>query len=230
MTRFALTLAALLVAQVATAQVATAQDYRNVTSGMLLGIYTTPAQGGMQVTSLIPGYSAQGRLFPGDVLVRVAVSEQEVYRVRSLQELESAKMAIGPNREAAVELWRPNVGLLYAWVEFTPIYGPAAAPQASYQPQPQPGYQLQPGYQPQPAYQPQPGYGSPSPAPAAAVRNFGAQFKMESEKSGARAMFQGSQGNGRQSNHGSHNGANQVRRQVQQVIQSQQDLSRLFGR
>lgn len=218
MTRLALTavFATLLATQVATTQVATAQDYRNVTSGMLLGIYTTPAQGGMQVTSLIPGYSAQGRLFPGDVLLRVAVSEQEVYRVRSLQELESAKTVIGPNREAAVELWRPNVGLLYAWVEFTPIYGPAAA--------------SQPSYQPQPGSQPQPGYGSPAPAPAAAVKSFGAQFKMESEKSGARAMFNPGRGNQGGNNNSNNNNYYRTRQQVQKVIQTHQDLSRLFGR
>src|SRR5690606_16365454 len=122
MTRLAIALVALL-----TAQLALAYDFSNVRSGMLLGIYTTPAQGGMRVSGLIPGYSAEGRLYPGDVLLRVAVDESQVYRVRSLYEMENAKMMIGPNREAALEIWRPSQGLVYAWVEFTPIYGPAIA-------------------------------------------------------------------------------------------------------
>ena len=127
MTRLALTLATVLFAQLTVSQVAVAQDFSNVRSGMLLGIYTTPGYGGMQVSSLIPGYSAEGRLFPRDVLPRVAVDQNQVYRVRSLYEMENAKMMIGPNREAALEIWRPNQGVIYAWVEFTPLYGPAAA-------------------------------------------------------------------------------------------------------
>jgi hypothetical protein len=160
MTRLALTLATVLFAQLTVSQVAVAQDFSNVRSGMLLGIYTTPGYGGMQVSSLIPGYSAEGRLFPGDVLLRVAVDQNQVYRVRSLYEMENAKMMIGPNREAALEIWRPNQGVIYAWVEFTPLYGPAAAATAAY-------------------------------GAAPAQRSYSARFKMESEKSGARALFQG---------------------------------------
>jgi hypothetical protein len=168
MTRLALTLAAVLMAQVTVSHVALAQDFSNVRSGMLLGIYTSPGYGGMRVSSLIPGYSAEGRLYPGDVLLRVAVDQNQVYRVRSLYEMENAKMMIGPNREAALEIWRPNQGVIYAWVEFTPLYGPAAAATA--------------------AYGAAPTYGS---APAPAQRSYAAQFRMESEKSGARALFQG---------------------------------------
>ncbi len=156
MTRLAIALAALI-----TAQSTLAYDFSNVRSGMLLGIYTTPSQGGMRVTSLIPGYSAEGRLYPGDVLLRVAVDENQVYRVRSLYEMENAKMMIGPNREAALEIWRPSQGLVYAWVEFTPLYGPAVAA---------------------------PAYGA---APAPAQKSYAAQFKMENEKQGARALFHG---------------------------------------
>lgn len=159
MTRLAIALVALL-----TAQSALAYDFSNVRSGMLLGIYTTPAQGGMRVSGLIPGYSAVGRLYPGDVLLRVAVDENQVYRVRSLYEMENAKMMIGPNREAALEIWRPSQGLVYAWVEFTPIYGPAIAA---------------------------PAFGA---APAPAQKSYAARFKMEHEKQGARAMFQRNRG------------------------------------
>src|SRR5262245_49626190 len=103
MTRSTITRISLVVVLVVflVAHVANAQDYSQVKSGMLLGIYTSAGQGGMQVTSLIPGYSAQGRLQPGDVLLRVAVDESTMFRLRSLNELEDAKITIGPNREAA---------------------------------------------------------------------------------------------------------------------------------
>jgi hypothetical protein len=78
---------------------------------MLLGIYTMPGQGGMQVTGLIPGYSAEGRLFRGDVLLRVAVSEHEVYRVRSLSERENAKTVIGPQPPLLAVTVRPSLTL-----------------------------------------------------------------------------------------------------------------------
>lgn len=148
MTRFALSLVMVIGLSVA----AVAQDFSNVKSGLLLGVYANPGNGGMRVSDTIPGYSAEGRLFPGDVLLRTTVDGVSVYRLRSHYETENAKIAIGPNREAAVELWRPGVGLIYAWVEFTPIGGPAAM------------YHSQ--------------------APCAA------RFKMESEKPGAKAMFQ----------------------------------------
>jgi len=141
-----------------------AQDFSNVTSGMLLGVYATARNDGMQVTNTIPGYSAVGRLFPGDVLLQTTVDGFQVYPLRSHYEMEHAKMAIGPNREAAVEFWRPGVGLMYAWVEFTPIYAPAAPAMSGGFPQPRMGKPQQ--------------------------RQFSAQFKLESEKPGARALFQ----------------------------------------
>ena len=109
------------------------------------------------------------------MLLRVAVDEGQVYRVRSLHEMENAKMMIGPNREAALEIWRPNQGVIYAWVEFTPIYGPAVSA---------------------------PAYGS---APAPTQRSYAAQFRMESEKSGARTLFQGNPSGGPPSNKGDNN-------------------------
>ena len=97
----------------------------NTKSGLLLGIYATPKYGGMRVSSTIPGYSAEGVLFTGDVLLRTTVNGQEFYQLRTHYEMENAKIAIGPNQLAAVEFFRPGVGLMYAWVEFTPISGPA---------------------------------------------------------------------------------------------------------
>ena len=187
MTRFTIAWASLVVVLVA--HVASAQDYSQVKSGMLLGIYTSAGQGGMQVSGLIPGYSAQGRLHTGDVLLRAAVDENTMFRLRSLNELEDAKIAIGPNREAALELWRPQVGLMYAWVEFTPIYAPASPAAAS----PAPAASARSGRSP--AVITSRGSvrsgGQTNAAPRAeAIKSYAAQFKLESEKAGARAMFQ----------------------------------------
>ena len=138
------------------ATVAQAQDFSNVTSGMLLGIYSTPSQGGMQVQSLIPGYSAQGRLFPGDILMRATVDGNCIYTTRTHYEMENAKRSIGANRDAAIEIYRPGQGYVYVWVQFTPLYGPAAGMARSTNGQ----------------------------------QTYGAQFKTEREKPGARSLFQ----------------------------------------
>lgn len=125
--------------------------YANVTSGMLLGVYAQADGYGLEVTGLIPGYSAVGRLQPGDVLLRMSDDGYRVFNLTSMAVMEQAKAAVGPNRDAAVEFYRPGVGLTYAWVTFTPIAGPAFAPTAT--------------------------------------RQFSAQFRLESEKPGCRAMF-----------------------------------------
>lgn len=130
---------------------AVATDFSNVKSGLLLGIYAAPNAGGMQVTGIIPGYSAEGRLQEGDILRRTTLDGTTIYRLRSTYEMENAKSAIGPNRTAAVEIERPGVGLIYAWVEFTPIVTPAYS--------------------------------------AAAPVQSKAMFQLESERPGAKAMF-----------------------------------------
>lgn len=140
------------------ASFAQAQDFSNVTSGMLLGIYSTPSNGGMRVQSLIPGYSAQGRLFPGDILMRATVDGTNIFHTRSHYEMENTKRSIGANRDAAIEIYRPNQGYIYVWVQFTPLSGPTAA--------------------------------STMARSTNASKTYGAQFKTESEKPGARAMFQ----------------------------------------
>ena len=124
MTRFTLALAAMISLCSVSAQ---ATDFSNVTSGLLLGVYASPSGGGMQVSSTIPGYSAQGRLYSGDILLRTTVDGFQMYNLRTQYEMERAKMAIGGGQQAALEIYRPGVGLIYAWVEFTPIYGPTAA-------------------------------------------------------------------------------------------------------
>jgi hypothetical protein len=113
-----------------------AASAQNVPSGMLLGVYAFENFRGMRVTGTIPGYSAQGRLFPGDTLLQVS-DGNSVFSARTRFEFEMAKDRIGPNRWAALEVWRPNAGLVYFWVQFTPVgggpammsEGAAAAPQ-----------------------------------------------------------------------------------------------------
>ena len=128
-------------------------QYNNVSSGLLLGVYCQPCSNGMKVTSTIPGYTAEGRLFPGDILKRATIDGYNIYNLRSHYEMERSKTAIGANREAAMEIYRPGQGLIYVWVQFTPLYGPAATS-------------------------------------ATGHKQYGAQFKTEREKPGARAMFQ----------------------------------------
>ncbi len=90
-------------------------------SGMMLGIYAFNTWRGLYVVNTIPGFSAEGRLFRGDVLQRVTADGFHVYSARSLSALEFAKDQIGPNRMASLEVFRPGVGLVYFWVEFVPI-------------------------------------------------------------------------------------------------------------
>lgn len=173
------------------ATVAQAQDFSNVSSGMLLGIYSTPSQGGMQVQSLINGYSAQGRLYPGDILMRATVDGNTIYNTRTHYEMENTKRSIGANRDAAIEIYRPSQGYIYVWVQFTPLYGPAAA--------------------------------SSMARSTNTPKTFGAQFKTEREKPGARALFQ------RNGSRGGSSSNNQPRIQIQQQTSSN-GAARLFGR
>lgn len=157
MNKFTLTLAIAIL----TSATSMAQDFSTVRSGLLLGVYANASHDGMRVTGTIPGYSAVGRLFPGDVLVRATTDGVTVHELRSHYSMENAKSAIGPNRPAAIEIFRPGQGYLYAWVEFSPLSAPTAV------------------------YSKQPGQRS---APAASGNK--AIFKMETEKRGARQLFQ----------------------------------------
>ena len=95
-------------------------------SGMLLGIYAFPNYQGLRVTGTIHGYSADGRLFPGDVLTRVTADGFNIYPTRNIWQIEHAKDMIGPNQMASLEIFRPGVGIMHLWVEFQPIGGVAA--------------------------------------------------------------------------------------------------------
>jgi hypothetical protein len=77
-----------------------------------------------------------------------------------MDEIEWAKDQIGPNMPAAIEFFRPGVGLMYAWVEFQPIGGGVMA------------------------------YSQEGIAMMAQPK-FKAKFFLESEKPGAKLMFQG---------------------------------------
>ena len=97
-------------------------------SGLLLGIYAYSNSQGLKVTGTIPGYSAQGRLWKGDVLLRVTTDGFNMYPVRNHWQIEFAKDQIGPNQQAALEIYRPGFGYEYLWVEFIPVGGgPVAA-------------------------------------------------------------------------------------------------------
>jgi hypothetical protein len=122
----------------------------NPPSGLLLGIYAYENWQGLRVTSTMPGYSADGRLFGGDVLLRATTDGFNIYNIGTHWGMENAKDQIGPYTPAAIEFWRPGVGLQYAWVEFMPIGG---------------------GVQ------------------AFNKKQMKAEFKLESEKPGAKALF-----------------------------------------
>lgn len=156
MNKFTLTLAVAIL----TSASSMAQDFGNVRSGLLLGVYANASYEGMRVTGTIPGYSAVGKLFPGDVLVQATTDGVQIHRLTSHYALENAKMAIGPNRPAAIEIYRPGQGYIYAWVEFSPLYGPALT------------------------YTTKSGRRVTKPA-----TNNKAIFKMEKEKPGARQLF-----------------------------------------
>ncbi|MGE4000417.1 MAG: hypothetical protein AB7I48_09380, partial [Planctomycetaceae bacterium] len=112
---------------VASAQQQLFQQPQNVSlqtaSGMLLGVYANTTSQGLAIVGTIPGYSAEGRLFAGDILTQATAANMPVFSIRSHSEMEYAKSQIGPFREAAVEFFRPGVGLMYAWVTFQPIGG-----------------------------------------------------------------------------------------------------------
>lgn len=121
MKRLALTIAPALVLAIASAAQAQAPS-----SGMLLGVYAFPNYQGLRVTGTMHGYSAEGRLFPGDVMRRVTADGIQMFQTRSLGQFEFAKDQIGPYRPAALEVFRPGHGLIYLWVEFRPIGGAPA--------------------------------------------------------------------------------------------------------
>jgi hypothetical protein len=102
-------------------------------SGLLLGVYAYPNYQGLRVTDTMPGYSAQGRLFGGDVLLRVA-NGGGVYSAKTPAALEFAKDQIGPYSQAALEVYRPSVGTIYLWVDFQPVDGGVQAYSSSGQP------------------------------------------------------------------------------------------------
>ena len=139
-------------------------------SGMLLGVYAFENFRGLRIVDTIPGYSAEGRLFPGDVLMQATTDGSQLFCIRTLAEFEEAKDAIGPNTPAAIEVFRPNVGKTYFWVEFAPAGGGAGVH----------------------AY-------STDGTAAAMQPRMKAQFRTEAERPGARALFnggnQGNQGN-----------------------------------
>lgn len=157
-------------------------------SGMLLGVYAFENFRGLRITDTIPGYSAEGRLFADDVLLQATTDGVDVYSIRTMRSFEFAKDRIGPNRPAAIEVFRPGVGRIYFWVEFTPVGGGVRA------------------------------YG--------AAPQMKAQFKTETERPGARALFNGVQGG----DNGGFNGGDDSSVRPQRPQAGQGNPGSLFGR
>jgi hypothetical protein len=229
------TLAIVTASLFASAGIATAQT---PSSGMLLGIYAFENWRGLRVTSTIPGYSADGRLFPNDVLTQVADGSL-VYSARRRAAFEAAKDQIGPNRWVALEVYRPNVGLIYFWVQFTPVSG--GGPLAHSQSGPS-GFPGGPGAGP--GVGPGAGPGGPGVAPAAAAP-MKAEIRTEQERGmSARSLFNGikqqlNPGGGRSSNFGPNpgrrNGNSGVQiqglpREIKNFLPNRANPGSLFGR
>ncbi len=175
------TLAIITASLFASAGIATAQT---PSSGMLLGIYGFENWRGLRVTSTIPGYSADGRLFPNDVLTQVADGNL-IYSARRRASFEAAKDQVGPYKWVALEVFRPNVGLIYFWVQFTPVGGNTPTPHMQ-------GLAGGPSGPGGPGFG-GPGLGGPGTAPAAAAAApMKAEIRTERERGmSARSLFNG---------------------------------------
>lgn len=97
-------------------------------SGLLLGITYTKSQArGLYVQRTLPGYSADGLLRRGDVLLRIADEDYRIYDINSGTALENAKIAIGQTKQAEVEVRRRysngSTDVLHFRVTFQPIEG-----------------------------------------------------------------------------------------------------------
>jgi hypothetical protein len=97
-------------------------------SGLLLGIrYTKNRSRGLYVQSTMDGYSADGILRRGDVLLRIADENGRIFNINSGSAIEYAKATIGRNTQAEVEIRRRyqdgSTELRYYLVVFQPIGG-----------------------------------------------------------------------------------------------------------
>jgi len=97
-------------------------------SGLLLGIrYTKNSSRGLYVQSTMDGYSADGILRRGDVLLRIADENGRIFNINSGSAIEHAKATIGRNTQAEVEIRRRyqdgSTELRYYLVAFQPIGG-----------------------------------------------------------------------------------------------------------
>lgn len=117
------TIAAVVVATVVAANLISLNVARaEPSSGMLLGVYAFSNWQGLRITGTIPGYSAHGKLFKNDVLLRVTDGVR-MFDAKTTWQFEHAKDEIGPFQPAAIEIFRPGIGYEYLWVEFRPVGG-----------------------------------------------------------------------------------------------------------
>ncbi|MCI5226953.1 MAG: hypothetical protein D3918_09935 [Candidatus Electrothrix sp. AX2] len=100
-------------------------------SGLLLGVNVSPVQKGLLVATTIPHTPADGVLYRGDILRFMTAYGHPVYSVQRLSHLEKAKKAIGPNRDAFLEVLR-NGNRMFFRVSFlrstVQTYGMSSSP------------------------------------------------------------------------------------------------------
>lgn len=87
---------------------------------LLLGAYLNGIEGGLQVTGTVPGSPASQSLRSGDVIRSIAVMGQPTRKLETVNQLEYAKRAIGPNRQVLLEVIRPGIGVTHLPVTFRP--------------------------------------------------------------------------------------------------------------
>jgi hypothetical protein len=78
--------------------------------------------GGLRVNYTLPGYSAHGLLFPGDVL-HGGWDGFTYFPLLTTADIEAFKSRVGIGRWGALHVYRPGAGAFYVWVTFTSVNG-----------------------------------------------------------------------------------------------------------
>lgn len=91
------------------------------TQPLILGAYFEDVEVGLKVTGTVSASPADKVLQPGDVVCRIAALGQPTRTIETLNQLEYAKRAIGPNRQAVLQVYRPGLGTQFVPVTFLPV-------------------------------------------------------------------------------------------------------------
>lgn len=83
---------------------------------LLLGVYLTDVEAGLQVERTVAGSPASNALREGDIIRRISAMGQPVRILNTINQLEYAKQAIGPDRQAVLEVYRPGEGTQFIFV------------------------------------------------------------------------------------------------------------------